>query len=385
MIKIFIKIFILINILHFSNAFAEDYHYYVIADAGSSGTRLHLFKHNNIKKMPVIEDVFSVKNNTPLSSFEEHSDQAYESLKPLLEDMIKKIHDNHIKTPVPISILGTAGMRMLTSEQQHTIYNYIKNDITNDYKDILIPENIQTISGKMEGVYGWLDVNYLLKNFQNNNPTSGSIDIGGASTEIAFATEKSSKPIDETSITLNNINYIIFSKSFLGLGIDQARTSMNVDENSNHCYPKNYNMPPQKGSFNLASCSMIYNQVIDNYHINQLKLPTYNVPTFIAFSGAYHTFHFFEADPKIPDQDTLEQTIILPTCSNSWETLKEAYPAEPESYLANYCGNSIFLTNLFYGAFQLQYQQINIVSKINESKIDWTLGAMLYTIIKSDT
>ncbi len=370
--KLFLTLLIMTSVLFFSHAFADETNYYLIVDAGSTGTRLHFFKHNDDKNMPVIEEIFSEKNSIPLA------DKAFEAIDPLLQSVVKKIRSHHIKTPVAISILGTAGMRLLPSEQQKNIYQKLSDGISASYKDILEPHHIETISGKMEGIYDWLDVNYLQKNFQNNTPTSGSIDIGGASTQIAFATDKSSKSIDEVSLTLNKVNYIVFSKSFLGLGLDQARESMNIDENAGFCYPKNYN---RTGKFDLASCSLIYNQVIENYHIDQLAMPTYKIPSFVAFSGAYYTYHFFGTDPNVPDQDTLEQTIIQPTCSNTWETLKEAYSAEPENYLANYCANSIFVTDLLYGPFRLQSKQIHVLSSINENKIDWALGAMLYTII----
>jgi hypothetical protein len=383
--KIVMYFFALANILLFSNAFAHENHYYLIANAGSTGTRLYLFKHNNDNKMPIIESIFSEANTIPLASFGENPEQAYQSLKPLLQKATTILRGHNVETPVPISILGTAGMRLLTTDQQHAIYKNLQNAILNNDKKIFKPENIQTISGKMEGVYGWLDINYLLENFQKRTPPAGSIDIGGTSTEIAFATEKSSKPIDEVSIKINGTNYIVFSKSFLGLGLNEARYSMNADPNAGDCYPKGYKELLLKGSFNLPSCSTVYNQVIDNYHINQLGLPTYKVSNFIAFSGAYYTFHFYGIDTTIPDQDTLEQTIISPLCSNTWESLKTAYPAEPEAYLAAYCANSVFLSNLLFNAFQLQHQQIHIMSKIKENKIDWALGALLYRIIKNET
>ncbi len=382
--KLVFIILIIANLAFFSHAFAHKANYYIILDAGSTGTRLHFFKHNNDKNMPVIEDIFSEKNNIPLVAFAEHPEQSYEAIDLLLQNAVKKIHEHHLEMPVPIALLGTAGMRLLSSDQQQSIYQQLKNEVADHYKNELTLKNAQTISGKMEGIYGWLDVNYLQKNFQNNTPTSGSIDIGGASTQIAFATDKSKKSIDEVSLTLNKVNYIVFSKSFLGLGMDQARESMNIDENSGFCYPKNYNTI-QKGKFDLASCAIIYNQVIDNYHIDQLSMPTYKVPSFVAFSGVYYTYHFFGLDPTVPSQDTLEQTTIKPTCSNTWETLKEAYPTESENYLANYCANGIFVTDLLYRSFQLQHQQIHVLSKINENKIDWTLGAMLYTIITGES
>src|SRR5690606_35248812 len=131
-----------------------------------------------------------------------------------------------------------------------SIYQHIKSSILTDYKNTFIPREITTITGKMEGLYAWLDINYLFKNFQNNTPTVGSVEFGGASTQIAFALDKSNKLIDEVSIDINNQRYHVFSKSFLGLGINEARESMNADEQAHFCYPLHY----KNGKFELASC-----------------------------------------------------------------------------------------------------------------------------------
>ena len=111
-----------------------------------------------------------------------------------------------------INLLATAGMRLLPEEKQQAIYSSIKSFLKNNYQFPV--GEIKTISGKMEALYGWLDINYLLGNFKNHQATIGSIDMGGASTEIAFATEDESRPEDEIKIDINDKHYIVFSKSF---------------------------------------------------------------------------------------------------------------------------------------------------------------------------
>lgn len=376
------RLLLTLALLLSSNLFAENVHYAVIVDAGSSGSRLHVFRYHEDTVMPQIETVFSEKNTTPLSTFAQQPENAIEAIKPLLDNAAKKIKDTATPDAVPISILGTAGMRFLPANEQKQLYDSLKQAIQSRYKNAFVPNELHTITGKMEGIYGWLAINYLAKNFQDHHQPFGVIDIGGGSVEIAFATDKSIRPIDEMKLTINHTDYLILSKSFLGLGLEETTKTMLIDQDAAHCFPKNYKTTEIQGDFNLVNCSTIYRQIIANYEIDNLGLPLYKTPKFIAYSGAYDVYHFFGTYPNLPDQETSEQTIINPTCSNHWNTLKEAYPYEPENYLASYCSNGIFLTTLLYEGFKLQSPQLSILAKINEQRIDWTLGAMLYTLIK---
>jgi len=372
-------IYILLLTLSF-NIFAANN--YIIVDAGSSGSRIHFFKYENNKKLPAIEEIFSEKNKLPLASFKENPEKAGESLKPLLDELQFFIKQDQIATPVKISILATAGMRLLTSAEQTKIYNNVEDYLNKNYKDIYLAEDIKTVSGKMEGVYNWLDINYLSGTFENNSTPVGAIDTGGASTEISYSIDKSLKPLDETNLKINGKDYIIFSKSFLGLGLNEAVSSMVQDKDAAFCYPKNYEYSYGVGDFNLIFCEDLFNQIISNYNIKNQILPTYKTPKFIATSGAYYVYRFFGATPDLPDRETLEQNIINPVCKNDWETLKKAYPAEPEEYLANYCNESLFLDDLYLEAFELRPEQLIITSKVNETSLDWALGALLYKVIK---
>lgn len=376
---------LLLTGLFCTNNFAAEINYSIIVDAGGSGSRVHLFQHNDDKNLPDIKDIFSKKNNLPLAAFANHPENAGESLKPLLDDVTKKIHDDKITEVIPIHVLGTAGMRLLTSEEQKAIYSSVKKYIGDHYSDTLTTMEIHTLSGKMEGIYDWLDVNYLAKNFQNKAPTAGSLDMGSASTQIAFATDKLTKSIDQMAVKINGVEYIVFSKSFLGLGLDQVRESMKMDALAATCYPKNAPFKgSQTGQFNLVNCRSIYQQIIESYRVADQIIPVYKVPTFIAFSGAYYTYHFFGADPNPPNQETLEQNVMNPVCGNPWEVLKAAFPYEDEAFLVNYCANGIYLTDLFYSAYQIQSKQLKVLNKINDQGIDWTLGAMMYMLIAKD-
>src|SRR3990167_775198 len=180
-------------------AFAESSHYAIIVDAGSSGSRLHIFEYNNTaKRVPVIKDIFSEATKPGLSSFAEHPEDASSSLKKLLDDATQALQQQQINPhAVTINILATAGMRLLPEDKQTAIYTNVINYLKNNYAFII--GEVTTINGKTEGLYGWLDINYLLGNFAPHQATMGSLDMGGASTQIAFRSEEHTSELQSQS------------------------------------------------------------------------------------------------------------------------------------------------------------------------------------------
>ncbi len=76
----------------------------------------------------------------------------------------------------------------------------------------------------------WLTVNYLMENIlpSPSLKTVLTIDVGGASTQIAF--KPGSTPINDTfevELEIPNFNeYDIYSTSYLGFGNDEARNKI---------------------------------------------------------------------------------------------------------------------------------------------------------------
>jgi apyrase len=361
-----------------NTAYANNLHYSIIVDAGSTGSRLHLFQYETGKGLPDMKEVFSESVKPGLSSFAKNPEAAGESLKKLLDDVVISLKNQSIEPQaVSINVMATAGMRLLPADTQQAIYKNVKHYIQSNYTFSI--DQIETVSGKMEGVYGWLDVNYLANNFQNKTATVGSIDMGGASTQIAFATQDTSKSDNEVTVKIGENTYRIFSKSFLGLGQDQALAAMNQHTAADTCYPVNYPINGQMGSFNFTTCGSIYADVIHDHHVAEEIAPLAG-QQFIVYSGSYYTYKFFGVDAT-PDQAIVEQR-IQEVCSKSWEQLQQAYPTEAPKYLANYCANEVYFDNLFYGTYQLQGSQLKVTAKINQQDIDWSVGALLFKLSK---
>ena len=86
----------------------------------------------------------------------------------------------------------------------------------------------------------WIAANFLLKNIvdhsqdaaTNHVATVTTIDLGGASTQIAFKISKKDLKKYKLSLPTDN-DYGVYSASYLGYGNDRARLSVtHLDEES---------------------------------------------------------------------------------------------------------------------------------------------------------
>ena len=199
-----------------------DIHYAVVLDAGSSGTRAYLYswpdhsgdKHELLKISPLLQDGEPmVKKTTPgLSSLGETPDNTFEYIRPLLmfaSDNIPK--EKHKETP--LYILATAGMRLLEKEKQEAVLTNLRKGINENFEFYFPNGHLEIISGKQEGIYQWLAINYVLGKFQHAEHaaqneelvaveplhssrdteslvfrprTVGALDMGGASMQVAM-------------------------------------------------------------------------------------------------------------------------------------------------------------------------------------------------------
>ena len=162
-------------------------------------------------------------------------------LKPLIDFAVSVIPSSAHAT-TPIYLLATAGMRLLPQSQQSAIlsatctylkqsYNFRLHDCTN---------NIRIITGEEEGLYGWIAVNYLMDGFDKHehahkgephSSTYGFLDMGGASTQIAFEPSESEQvkhadnllKVKMKLLSGKEVTHPVFVTTFLGFGTNQAR------------------------------------------------------------------------------------------------------------------------------------------------------------------
>lgn len=234
----------------------EHFSYGIVIDAGSSGSRLHIYKwllpeyikshladHQELlSSVPhIISSPNWNKKITPgLSFYGKQLDKIWhDHLLPLVEFAQTIIPVTQIKK-TPIFIQATAGMRLLPNKQQSKIINTVCSSLQKN-SDFLMKncqQQVQIIDGETEGIYGWLSLNYLANKFNNFrtdedvHKSLGFMDMGGASTQIAFVpsnkAEVTKHKDDLSLVNLRSINgdlqsWNVFVSTWLGFGANQAR------------------------------------------------------------------------------------------------------------------------------------------------------------------
>jgi len=136
-------------------------------------------------------------------------------------------------------------MRLIPQDQQEAVLNracsYIKSNYAFRIHDC--SENVRIISGEEEGLFGWIAVNYLMDGFDaheagtghhhddKSSSTFGFLDMGGASTQIAFepSPEEQVKHFDNlVEVNLRHLDgrtiaHPVFVTTWLGYGTNKAR------------------------------------------------------------------------------------------------------------------------------------------------------------------
>ncbi|PBP20734.1 GDA1/CD39 family protein [Diplocarpon rosae] len=225
----------------------------VILDAGSSGTRVYVYrwlnaaraKHDakpeDLLSLPKLHMKSEKKIQPGVSTFGDRPDDVGpEHLKELLDHALNIVPEHQVRD-TPIFLMATAGVRLLQPMQQKGLLSAICA-YARTHTDFSLPDcdlHIQVIPGETEGLYGWIAANYLLGGFDSpekhmhgqGHHTYGFLDMGGASAQIAFApnaTEAEKHANDLKLLRMRTLNgdsaeYKVFTTTWLGFGVNQAR------------------------------------------------------------------------------------------------------------------------------------------------------------------
>ncbi|KAI5949466.1 GDA1 [Candida theae] len=215
------------------NKECNEVDYVVMIDAGSTGSRVHVYEFNTCTQPPkLLSEEFKMLK-PGLSSFDTDTDGAAKSLDPLLEVALAKVPKEKQKC-TPVAVKATAGLRLLGDAKSAAILKQVKKHLEEDYPFAVVSgDGISILDGKDEGVYAWVTANFLLGNIGNKDklPTAAVFDLGGGSTQIVFEPDyKDQLPVEgetQYKFTFGDHEFTLYQFSHLGYGLMQGRNKIN--------------------------------------------------------------------------------------------------------------------------------------------------------------
>ncbi|XP_063054425.1 ectonucleoside triphosphate diphosphohydrolase 3 [Engraulis encrasicolus] len=409
--------------------------YGIVLDCGSSRTTVYVYdwpaeKENNTG---VINQTLRCLVKGPgISDFGKNVTQDQETWKSFQSCMVQvqgKIPASQHNT-TSIYLGATAGMRLLQLQNEA-----ISNRIMQNMSDYLQSspfdfQNASIISGEESGLYGWITVNYLMNNFLEKGlwnswvrphgaQTVGSLDLGGASTQIAFTTDEGARGPGLTKVTLYGYDYTVYTHSFLCFGKNEAEItvlaklvqssadSLNV---VHPCYPAGFNTTmteefifgsectrdlrlvgysPKRnitisGGGDVIECRKAVRSIFDfascggfqNCSFNGVDQPPVS-GEFMAYAGFYWTAWAL----RLVGSSSLEEfnSTMWNFCSMNWQDLKKNYTIT-EKHLKSYCYSANYVLTILVDGYKFDDQSWNDIrfeKQVKRTSIAWTLGFML--------
>ncbi|KAH3671655.1 hypothetical protein OGAPHI_000360 [Ogataea philodendri] len=244
-----------------SSSCTADEEYVIMIDAGSTGSRIHVYSFDTCVSPPkLLKEEFKMLN-PGLSSFDTDAVGAAASLDELLDLAVATVPKAK-QGCTPVALKATAGLRLLGEEKSRAILAEVRSHLENDYPfPVVEGDGISIMDGSDEGVYAWITTNYLLGNIgaKEKRPTAAVFDLGGGSTQIVF------EPLDGQSmiegehkyeVSFGGSDFTLYQYSHLGFGLMQGRRKVNSLVVEAALKDSKYNLTPASGSDATADVSI---------------------------------------------------------------------------------------------------------------------------------
>ncbi|KAJ8598331.1 hypothetical protein CTAYLR_002961 [Chrysophaeum taylorii] len=392
--------------------------YVTIIDAGSSGCRAHVFKYTRVGVSVSLDPRHeSLKVRPGLSTFVDDPAAAGRSLDPLLDFMRGQIPEPMWMSS-PVYLKATAGLRMLPLDRSEAILESVRGTLAASEFMFDVDDGAKIIAGTDEGGFGWLSVNYLMHNFENEHWTA-VVEMGGASaqvTELARSNLRGRIPDGSSfSFAVGGKKYDLYANSYLGYGLEQAREKINAvlrDENRNEdpCLYEGYAKSASDerdsvydgapgiqvaGAGDFGNCRALVETVLfpqtpcSHASCSRIQgafqpkdLPEANV---LAFENFYYTASMLglhQPDTQ-PQQFRFEAKKV---CNTHWtDLLASDYPKDDsdKADLTKLCFSGVYLAMFLEKGLGLQPdKKITVQQTVDGNGIDWSLGAAIHETSK---
>uniref|UniRef100_A0A8C4F3N3 nucleoside diphosphate phosphatase n=1 Tax=Dicentrarchus labrax TaxID=13489 RepID=A0A8C4F3N3_DICLA len=193
--------------------------YGIMFDAGSTGSRIHIYKF--IQKdpgkfeLPVLDNEMYHAVKPGLSAYKDNPEEGGNTIRQLLKIAKKTVPEEDWKR-TPVVLKATAGLRLLPEDKANALLKEVQDVF--DESPFFVPNNsVSIMNGAKEGRLSFTVYR-----------TVGILDLGGGSTQITFL-PKSKKTVQSSpssyiaKFDLFNHTYQLYTHSYLGNGLYAAR------------------------------------------------------------------------------------------------------------------------------------------------------------------
>ncbi|NP_001309318.2 ectonucleoside triphosphate diphosphohydrolase 6 isoform 11 [Homo sapiens] len=205
--------------------------YGIMFDAGSTGTRVHVFQFTRPpRETPTLTHETFKALKPGLSAYADDVEKSAQGIRELLDVAKQDIPFDFWKA-TPLVLKATAGLRLLPGEKAQKLLQKVKK-VFKASPFLVGDDCVSIMNGTDEGVSAWITINFLTGSLKTPGGSSvGMLDLGGGSTQIAFlprveGTLQASPPGYLTALRMFNRTYKLYSYSYLGLGLMSARLAI---------------------------------------------------------------------------------------------------------------------------------------------------------------
>ncbi|EAS04666.2 GDA1/CD39 nucleoside phosphatase family protein (macronuclear) [Tetrahymena thermophila SB210] len=403
----------------------QDTCLYVLLDAGSSSTKIRLYKSvcrrssqipqlealtpKNNKGKDLYPDIIQVGDNKKNALTKvELNETAFTNYFNVAFEIIKNMKQFYKFDIKPFLFLrATAGVRKLPQQQQEKILNLVRTVFRKQDSFYFLDDSwAKVITGEEEGLFLWISVNYAYQNIKHQNnqqfdiqKTAAVIDVGGVSAQTAFHSTQNNKLIDLPEKT----RVQIYSNTDLGYGNDAILESLLESTDSASCFQTTNGFSGKvknkhdvevevTGNYDFVKCTNALlnimeitncsyqndNSVIDCSQFSKMQKLT-NQKQIIATSSVFYA------------KQNVYQMLNLQGDSFKLKEFREqikqycSTPLKNEEILADNrkftsCLQMMWVSTFLIDGLGLLNNEVTAIKKYNTYNIDWSLGSLIYDI-----
>lgn len=400
--------------------------YVLMIDAGSTGSRIHVYKFNNCGAVPELEKEAAFKMiQGGLSAYGKKDDWqgAADSLNELMDLAVATV-PKHLQGCSPVALKATAGLRLLGPEKSEKVLDTVRTHLETKYPfPVVKKDGVIIMEGKDEGVYAWITINYLLGNIGSaeKKPTAAIFDLGGGSTQIVFEPEfevngEMSEGEHKYALSYAGRDFVLYQQSHLGYGLMEARKSLHQEVLKsvtktdgpivNPCIPpgitKEVEIETAAGtqkvtmigpeSNGATQCRHLAEKILNKESLCQSSPCSFNgiyqpplSKTFEKGDAFIISYFYDRLTPLgISSSFTVEDVSALTdsVCAGPEKWARqfagiEGAMAELEDR-AEYCLDLSFITSLLFHGYEMPMdRRLRTAKKLKDNELGWCLGASL--------